>query len=290
MNIIPCLVLRQDNFNYPLGVAQGVSEQHITAKSVYWRQPIVGSGLFTGNYKWILAYGDNVTKPTADCVKALHLRNDVSGTDIYVALTDGGGVNDFTSRMSACCDAVTPMPAVTIPDPIVEETACPDADDNRNFFTVTRVLAAGEVYDFVATLDKVPLLATQNEGFASLAAFEIWADANWAPAGVSIAGLKVTLTSATATTGSIQTNIKKYYESGAPGALGGGQHYHLAATVNGTVLAPIDGAADAALSTVAIAANADVTYASFGKWSVVAGKIRLVSANATSAALVVTIA
>jgi hypothetical protein len=262
--------------------------ENMTPLSTYWRVPVTGSGVFTGTYRWVMA-GPGVTKPTPDSVKALHVKNDLSNDDYYIALQDNGSVEDYNTRCGACCDNVDSMPAVTVPDVIIEETACPDVDGNRNFFSITRALAAGEVYDFAATLDGAALAATQNQGFASLAAFETWADTNWAPAGISISGTKVTLTSATAATGSIQTNIKKYFESNAPAGLAGGQLYTLAATVNGTALANIVGAADAPLTAIATTANATAAYAALGKWSVVGGKIRLVSGTAVSAVLNVTI-
>lgn len=288
-NKIKSLVVRENNFEYGQGTMKAVDCGNTTVMGTYWRKPITGSGVFSGNYEYI-STAPAVVKPSADSQKVIHVKNDISQDDFYIAIADNGSDELFNDRCNSCCDDVTAMPAVIVPDPIVEETACPDVDDNRSFFSITRALVAGEIYDFVATIDGVALLATQNEGFASLAAFETWADTNWAPSDISLSGTKVTLTSATAVTGSIQTIIKKYYESNVPGALGGGQAYTLNATVNGVALTAIVGAADAALTTIATAANADATYASYGKWSVVAGKIRLVSSNAVSATLVVTIA
>ncbi len=286
---ITSLVLRKNLENYPEGHLQGVDCENMAVLQTYWRVPITGRGTFNGNYRWVMV-GVDVAKPTVDSVKALHLKDRLTQDDYYVALTDGGSVDDFVSRCNACCDDVTAMPTVVIPEVVTEEIVCPDEDDNRNFFTITRALEAGEIYDFQASIDGELLTpATQDEGFASLAAFETWADANWGPNTFAVSGTKVTMTSATAESGSIATIIKKLYESNAPAALGAGELYTLAATINGVVLTPIVGIADAPLADIATAANADATYASYGKWSVVAGKVRLVSGVATSAALVVTI-
>lgn len=286
-NNVTSLVLRMNNTDYPGGVLMAVNCENAAAIGTYWRVPVTGKGVHT-SYKWVLIGDGSVTKPTADSVKVLHIKNNVTHLDHWIALTDGGSVTLWNDRCGACCGTVTPMPVVVIPDVIAEETACPDADGNRNFFAITQALAAGQIYQASATIDGVALLATPPEGFASLAALETWADTNWAPSTTAISGTKVTLTSATATTGSLSVVIRALFESNAPGALTSGQHYTLAATINGIVLAPIVGVADAALSTIATAANANAAYAAYGVWSVVAGKVRLVSSNASTAALVVT--
>lgn len=288
MNHVNALVLRENNVDFINGKFIPINCSNATVIGTYWRTPRTGRGVQTG-YNLVSAIGD-VLKPRADSVKVLRVRDNLSQDTYDIAVTDTGGSADFTDRCNACCDDVTPMPTVVIPAAIIEETACPDADGNRNFFDITRALEAGEVYDFFATIDGVALAATLPGGYASLAAFETWADSNWSPNTITLDGTKVTLTSATATTGSLQTFIKKYFESNTPAALTTGQHYILNATVNGTALPTITGAANGALSTIATAANANGAYAMFGTWSVASGKIRLISSNATSATLVVTIA
>lgn len=275
--------------DYPYGNIQAVNCDNTTVKSTYWFTPVTGKGVHSG-YKLVLINAET-EKPRPDAVKVVHVKHDQTQEDLYIALQDTGSSDDFNSRCNACCDDVTAMPAVTVPEVIIEETACPDEDDNRNFFTITRALVAGEIYDFSASIDGEALTpATQDEGFATLAAFETWADTNWAPNTFAVSGTKVTMTSATAETGSLHAIIKKYYESNAPAALDPGEHYELAATVNGVALTPIVGADDAALTTIATTANATAAYAALGKWSVVGGKIRLVSSVANSASLVVTVA
>ncbi len=99
------------------------------------------------------------------------------------------------------------MPIVLIPQPIIEETGCLNADDNYTYFAVTRPLAAGEEYHPRASLNGAMLTAAPAAGFASLGEFKTWANANWAPASITISGNKVTLATATGTKGSLAIDI-----------------------------------------------------------------------------------
>lgn len=285
-NIVDSLVVRKNNFEYPNGIAEAINCEQATVEGLYWRVPTSSKGVQTG-YDYRVAQA-GVAKPTLDSLKVLRV-NDGKGNVYFIAVTDGAATTVFTNLCKACCDDSQVMPAVTIPDPVVEETGCADANGNYNYFSVTRALGAGEKYYLTASLNGAALSpAPPPEGFDSLAALETWVEANWGPATITIAGTKVTLTTATGTTGSISVGVRSYFESNAPGALASGEKYHVAATLNGTVLAPVEGIADALLTTIDDLLNANATWATYGQWSVVGGKIRLVSDTVTTATIVVT--
>lgn len=286
-NIVISKVVRMNNFEYPTGITKGINCSHAIMEGIYWRMPTSSKGVLNGfNYR----LADSFTgKPTLDSLKVLRVRDTSTNAVYYVAITDGAPDTVFTDICGLCCGESYAMPAVVIPDPVIEETGCADVNGVYTYFSVTRPIVAGEAYTLQASLNDILLTpAPPPEGFASLAALQAWVAANWAPSTVTITGNQVTLNTTTGTTGSIAVGVKGFFESNAPGALTTGQHYHLAATVNGIVLAPIDGAANADLTTIDDLANAAPAYAAYGVWSTVNGKIRLVSDSVTSAALVVT--
>ncbi len=189
------------------------------------------------------------------------------------------------------------MATVALPEPIIEEVGCADAEGNINYFAIVpETVEATQVYVLSGSINGEALPAAPAEGFVDLAALETWADANWNTGGLTGVTItdasdtmkKVTLNGdATTLTGAINIVVKSIFESNAPGALLAGENYVLNATINGNVLTAIEGVDDAALSTVATLANNTAAYAAYGVWSVVAGKIRLVT-DAVSATLVVT--
>jgi hypothetical protein len=287
MKSIKAVVVRHNTVEYPTGLGASIPADNTAVEGTYWRIPVVSGGVFS---KYIYR-ADAGTKPTPDSVKVVRVRNIISNDTWWVVVPDNGSYATFADLIGVCCDDSTTMPAVTIPDVIVEEQGCADDDGNYHYSAVTSALGSGEVYVGSATLNGAALTALSAVGYASLAAFETAAEAAWTPATITIDGNKVTLNTATGTTGSLYVGKRKYFESNAPGALTSGQHYTLAATINGVALANIVGVADAALSTIATAANANAAYAAFGVWSVTGGKVRLVSNSGAvqSATLVVTI-
>jgi hypothetical protein len=289
-NSVLAQLLRKNSYDYDCLHQESILCEHAVVEGMYWRVPITSRGVLTG-YQFRKA----TTKPTPDSMRAIRVRDELKGTTFYVAVADDGDEQDFTDACNACCDTVEPMDTVAFPTILIEEAGCADEDGNYSFFAIVPTPPpAGSVYKLSGSVNGVALPAAPAEGFATLADLETWADANWSTGdldGVTLTGGKVTLNAGpTGKTGAIFVNVEQMFESNAPGALTSGDHYHLAATVNGEVLTALNGVADAALSTVATLANATAAYAKYGVWSVVAGKIRLVSTNQaiSSATLVVT--
>lgn len=283
-------LLRKNSYDYNCLHQESINCENAVSEGVYWRIPTSKNGIHTG-----FVFRMSATKPTPDSVKSIRVRDRSSGVVYYVAIADNGNDQLFTNACNACCDDLEPMATVALPDIIIEEPGCPNDEGDYLYRTyVDPTPEAGEVYYLNGAVNGAALPAAPAEGFASLADLKVWADANWAAGdlnGVTLDGGTVILDAGpTGTTGFISVTKSKFFESNAPGALTSGDYYHLEATVNGEVLTPIDGAVDAALSTVAAAANATAAYAKYGTWSVVAGKIRLVSENIylASATLAVT--
>ncbi len=291
-NIVISQVVRMNNFEYPNGRSRGIDCNLASMEGFFWRVPYGGGGCSGGAGSIYFKYVAAVTgapKPTPDSLRVLRVR-DAQNRVYMVAVTDTAPDTTFTDICGLCCGGSYVMPAAPIPDPVFEETGCADDTGNYVYFSITAPLAAGDKYYLNASQNGAAFSpAPPADGFDTLAALATWANANWGPASVAVAGNKVTLTTAAGTTGSISVSQRKYFDSNVPGALAAGQHYHLAATVNGIALTPIDGAANAALSTVASAANANAAYAAYGTWSVdAAGGIRLLSDTASSATVAVT--
>lgn len=287
-NLVLAQILRKNSYDYNCLHQESINCQDAVSEGFYWRIPTSARGVHTG---FIFRKSD--TKPTTDSVKSIRVR--AGGQTYYVAVADNANDQVFTDACNACCDSVAPLATVTLPDIIIEESGCPDENGNYQYRAYpTDPLPAGSKYTLSGVVNGVALPAAPVEGFDSLAALETWADTNWSAGdldGVTLDGSTVILNAgASGVTGGITVNTQRFFESNTPGALAGGQNYHLAATVNGAVLTPLDGAADAALSTVATLANNTAAYAAYGKWSVVGGKIRLVGNGLylATASLVVT--
>lgn len=273
MKPIKAVVVQHNTVEYPSGKNASIPAENTEVEGTYWRIPVVSGGVFL---KYIYR-ADDGSKPTVDSVKTVRVRNIISNDTWWVAVPDNGSYQTFADLIGVCCDDSTTMPAVTIPDVVIEEQGCADEDGVYHYIAVTSALGSGEVYVGSATLNGAALASLSDAGFASLGAFETAAEAAWSPATITVSGTKVTLNTATGITGSLTVVKRKFFESNAPAALTSGQLYTLAATINGVALANIVGAADAALSTIATAANANAAYAAFGVWSVTGGKVRLVS-------------
>lgn len=289
-NLVYAQIVRKNAYDYNCLHQESINCEMAVSEGFYWRIPTTKGGVHTG-----FIYRKSETKPTADSVKTIRVRDRADGTIYYVAVADDANDQVFNDACNACCDAVEPLPTVTLPDIIIEEEGCADEDGDYNYIAYTQEEpGAGEVYRLSGSVNGEPLPAAPAEGFASLADLATWADANWATGdldGVTIEDNKVILhAGASGKTGSINVTVGQYFESNAPGALALGENYHMTATVNGDVLTPLDTADDAALSTMATLANATAEYAAYGTWSVVGGKVRLVanSVYLASAALVVT--
>lgn len=270
---------------------KGVVKEHINCEfakvdQLYWLVPVLVRSV-PYYYKPVIS----TTKPTADSVNSVRIKDTRTGFTYYVALTDSAKITDFSDACNACCDAVTPLPAVTVPNVLEEQAGCLDSGNNYNYFTLAPALQSGEVYYAYGSKNGVAFTpAYQNQGYADVASFITWANANWSAYGTfsNPAGQKVNLATSNGVSGFIKLVRSKYFESNAPTALVSGHHYTLNATLDGAVLPTITGVADGALSTLATLANADATWSSYGTWSVVANKVRLVSQTVAVATLLAT--
>lgn len=289
-NSILAQVVRRNSYDFTCQHQESILCQNSTVEGIYWRIPTSRAGVATG-----FVFRKSESKPTPDSMKTIRIHDNINNITYYVAIADNADATAFTNACEACCDDVQPMDLVAMPDIIIEEEGCPDEDGDYLYFAiVTTPAPSGTVYRLFGSVNGVALPAAPDEGFASLAALETWADANWSTGdldGVTLDGGKVTLNAGpSGKTGVINVVSSAMFESNAPGGLTSGQNYHMTATINGNVLTPLDTADDAALSTMATLANATAAYAHYGKWSVVGGKVRLVATDVAlaSAALVIT--
>ncbi len=278
-NSVLAQLLRKQNYDYDCLHQESIPCDNAVTEGIYWRIPRTRNGVLAGyDYR-----ADKGTKPTPDSMKALRVNDRVSNIIYYVAIADNAGATVFTDMCNACCDTVDPLPTVAFPTIIIEEEGCPDGNGNFNYSAfVDPTPEANQVYKLSGSQNGVALPAAPAEGFVSLAALETWADTNWngqgTVTGVTLNGGQVILNGGAGTkSGSINVEIDSFLESNAPGALTSGQHYHVVSTINGESLPVLDGVADAALSTLATAANASAPHAKYGVWSVTGGKLRVVS-------------
>lgn len=290
VNTVLAQILRRNSYDYDCLHQESILCGSAVAEGLYWRVPIIGGGVHSG-----FRFVKQDTKPTADSVRAIRVNDKENGIIYYVAIADGGTAELFTDACNACCDTVTPMATVALPAIIIEEIGCIDGDGNYSYFAnVPAAPGAGNKYTLSGSVNGVALPAAPAEGFDDLAALETWADTNWSTGdldGVTLVGGKVTLNAGpTGLTGMINVGVSSFFESNAPGALAGGEKYVTNATINGAVLPTVNGVADAALTTIDDLLNANASYAAYGVWSVVGGKLRVVSGSTViaSAAIVVT--
>lgn len=275
MKIVNIFAIRRNNTEYSQLQVLAVNAEHAVVDTVQWRVPVGQDGVLVG-----FEYQADGPKPSDDSLKVLRLKDTLNNEFYYAAIPDTASADAWRDAVNSCCDTPVDMPAVTLPDIFVEEAGCADADANYNYFTYTVALGAGQVYVASGSKNGTALAATPKDGFASLGALKTWADSNWnGQYTMTVSGTKVTLTSADATTGSITVEIRNYFESAADAALTSGNHYTLDGVVNGVALPKITGEADGALTTIADAANANPYWAQWGKYSVVATKVRLVAYN-----------
>lgn len=286
-NTVLAQILRRNNYDYDCVHKESILCGESVTEGLYWRIPLVSNGVFTG-----YQYRMSESKPTDDSVKAIRVRDRKNNITYYVAIADGDTETAFTELCNACCDGDTEMDTVALPDVIIEEEGCANADGDFDYFTIApEAIEASERYYLSGSANGSALPAAPAIGFVDLAALATWADANWNTgglSGVTVDGGKVTLHGDdTILTAGIHITVERYFESNAPGALTLGQHYVVNATVNGNVLPTIEGVEDAALSTIPALLNADASYASYGEWGTTGGKITL-RGNAVTASIVVT--
>lgn len=261
-------------------VKEAIDCENARVDAMYWLVPVIRNQILQ-SYRPVLS----AAKPTADSVHALRVTDKQSGFVYFIAMADSADATVFTNACNACCDSVTPMPDVVVPEPLLEADSCLDDNDVYNYSYIAPALGAGEVYAVRGSLEGAAFTGEQNS-FASVAAFQVWAAANWAAYGTwTNAGQKINLANATKKYGFVKLLRAKTFDSNAPGALTAGQKYVLNVTIDGVVLPTITGVADAALSTIADAANANSVYATYGKWYVVGGAVRLVAVGNIPAAV-----
>jgi hypothetical protein len=277
MKIVDVFLVRRNNTEYPYLVPKGMAVDSSRVITTEWRVPVHRDGIHVG-YKYVQAGG---VKPSADSVKVLRIEDTASNELFYAAIPDTSDESAWKSAVNACCDTPVAMPAVTLPVIFVEETGCPDAADSNNYsyFTFTQALVGNQVYVAYATKNGTPEPALSDSGYASLAALVTGAAAWTGYTTTNPSGTKILVKSTTALTGSVSVSVRNFFESAADAALVAGHHYTLDATINGVILPQLVGVADGSTTTIAALANANPYWAQFGKYSVVANKIRLVAYN-----------
>jgi hypothetical protein len=290
MKTVFARILQKNNNQY----FDCVHKEHINAgdgtitEGIYWFIPKIRKGRLV-NYTPVIS----AVKPTQDSVKAIRVRDTLSNTVYFAALLDAAAATDFSDIANGCCGAANAMPDVVVPDVLLEEDGCGNAVDGYLYFDVPPALQAGETYIAFGSAGGAAFAPVWDAaGFDSLAAFKAWANANWNGYGVFdvLNATKVTFVSATQTTGFVKLVRAKYFESGVPAAVGAGTHYVGNAVIDGVAMPQVVAANNAALSTLATALNANATWAAYGKYSVVGGKIRLVSRTAQTAVITITVA
>lgn len=282
MEQVSIFCIRRNTQEFQNLVAILVSVANTVVDTVQWRTPYVREGLKTG-YHYINA---SLAKPSDDSTKVIRLKDIRSNEFYYAVIPDTADASAYANAANSLPSSPVAMPAVTMPFEFIAEAACKDVSGNYNYFTYTQALVGNQVYLAYASKNGTLLTAPQDQGFASLAAFLTWAQTNWTAYTVTVTGTQVNLAANDALLGSISVEIRNYFESAAPSAVSAGHHYTLAAVINGVAMPTLVGGDNAALQTLADAANADVNYVQWGRYSVVAGKIRLVAKNSVDTAVI----
>jgi hypothetical protein len=278
MEIVNIFFVRRNTTEYPYLVTKALAVNGTRCEQTQWRVPVNRDGILVG-FKYV---ADGV-KPTADSVKVLKLVDTQNNEIFYAAIPDTSDESAWSAAANSLPSAPVAMPAVTLPTIFVESEGCPDPADGSliSYSTFTQALVGSQVYVANATKNGTPEAALSDSGYSSLANLITAAAAAWTgySSVTNPSGNKVLIKSTTALTGSVSVEIRNYFESVADAALVSGHHYTLDAVINGIALPQIVGVADGATSTIAVLANANPYWARYGKYSVVANKIRLVAYN-----------
>lgn len=211
--------------------------------------------------------GDDAAKTLNGIITGIWLEFDGNGT-----LIDATTVADVVDECNACCDdtesAVTAKYSGVFPT---------KADVSATTWTIVRADNGGVLdlqrfmLDYLGKYVEGTLSRTLYAGGNSTYVFQAVDDIHAIGADAA-------------------TETARTFDSNAPGAIAGTSHYIANGVINGVTLPTLDDDAYNALSDVATAATGNTTWASFGTWSVVAGKLRLTSTTAVAASIVLTTA
>jgi hypothetical protein len=199
-------VLQKNNVQY----FDTVKNEHVNCgpgtltEGLVWFVPVIVKGRLK-NYRPVI----QTAKPTADSVRAVRVKDTETGNTYYLALGDAALDTDFSTICNACCSATSNnLPAVTVPNPLLEEYGCTNATTgNYEYVYVAPSLVAGEVYRAEGSLEGVAFTGALAGGHASVAAFVTWANTNWSAYGTwSAVGQTLKLTNATKKYGYIRLN------------------------------------------------------------------------------------
>lgn len=210
--------------------------------------------------------GDAGAKTLNGIIQGIWLEFDGNGV-----LIDGTTVAAVVSECNACCDdtdsAITGTYNGTFPSPV---------DVPLTTFTVVRADNGGvldlqrAMLDYLGRYVEGTFMRTSYAGGNSTYTMSAKAD-------VPAIGSDTS------------TETARTFDSNAPGVPGGGNHLVANGSINGVTLPELDDDGYDTVALVATAAGLDATWASFGTWSVVSGKLRLTSTTAVVASIVLTV-
>lgn len=115
-----------------------LSCDNASVEGLEWMTPYVVNGRMEG-YRRVI----QKDKPSADSIKTLRLK--VDGQTYWIVVQDSDTEAVFADTCNKCCQDGTPeVTAAYIPEPIIEDEACVDADGKRRFLAPLPTLIAGQ--------------------------------------------------------------------------------------------------------------------------------------------------
>jgi hypothetical protein len=183
-NTVLTRVLRKNQYDYPADCvhSEGIpctAQPEVTG----WYIPNIAGGRLNS---YDFRIGSETVKPQPDAIKVLRLRDRQNGNVYFIPIADAANGQLFNDACNACCEAVAPLAAVTIPVPQIEVTACWDQATGKYLvYTYAVPLSGALVYKPRGSQNNVYFTpASPGGGFATVALFITWANTNWSAYGV----------------------------------------------------------------------------------------------------------
>lgn len=273
-----------NNREYSTPVTMAVPCLNSVSEGTFWRVPVEDNMRVITGYRYLKG-----EKPSADAQKVIRIKDNEANNVYFVAVADDATDSLFDEKCDICCGQDNKMPAVVIPDAIIEEKTCPDDAGNYVYFDYAPAVAAGEVLTLAGTKNGAVMApAAPNEGFADTAALKAWANANWDGYGAfDVVDGKVTFTSDDAVSGSIDVSKARAFKTAAAVALQAGETYQLTVVADGVQVGVVTGAT---LAAVVTAAEASASLANLGKYAVTDAGTKIQLTTVTVGAAVLTLA